>query len=158
MADARRDAQLRRAPIVDVTVVFGRDPAPPGYFKLTETVTGLKADLNPGAGARSAYLCVKKQQPRSQLPPEPSAAFSASPLVPPPPPPPAAAAAGRNNRIDGASGGAASERFHPPTPPPSPREAELPPVVALCVILPERREIVPPGFMRCAAGTRTADL
>ncbi|CAM9986060.1 unnamed protein product, partial [Ectocarpus fasciculatus] len=49
--------------IVDVIVVHGSDPVPPGYSKLERSSGGKRADLNTGARGQYVYLAVKRDTP-----------------------------------------------------------------------------------------------
>ncbi|CAM9688261.1 unnamed protein product, partial [Ectocarpus sp. 4 AP-2014] len=52
-----------RGNIVDVIVVHGSDPVPPGYSKLERSSGGKRADLNTGARGQYVYLAVKRDTP-----------------------------------------------------------------------------------------------
>lgn len=56
------------APIVDIGAVFGSDPVPDGFARVSATPGGRRADLNAGAGGHYIYLTLKRDATRRRPP------------------------------------------------------------------------------------------
>lgn len=56
------------APIVDIGAVFGSDPVPDGFARVSATPYGRRADLNAGAGGHYIYLTLRRDATRRRPP------------------------------------------------------------------------------------------
>jgi len=59
-------AVILNAPISDICVIQKSEVPPAGYYRISKTPTGKKANVNTGSGGTHMYLCIKKDSAASQ--------------------------------------------------------------------------------------------
>ena len=54
---------ILNAPITDICVVQKNEQIPHGYYRLSRTLSGKRANVSTGSGGSTLYLCIKKSDP-----------------------------------------------------------------------------------------------
>jgi len=133
-------AVILSAPISDICVIQKNEAPPLGYYRISKTPTGKKANVNTGSGGTQMYLCIKKDNASQEQAPITSILLvfaDRGEFLPP-----FYSLVRRNKFPCNFNLGTSGERVYLAYK----RERHGNPVTDIQVILPGSAEITPPGF------------